>query len=298
MKAPFDPAGSAAFEALYAGNAVKNHKYCEGVCCPPCLRIPTIKGMKRVHALLLLLFVAAVVFGQADPADPAETNATYPAADGTRLNGYLATPSGEGPFPAVIMIHEWWGLNVDTARLADALAREGFVVLAPDALRGSLARTPQEAMAQLRSIPQEQIASDLDAALDYLRDHSAVDSDRIATMGFCFGGTQAMYMGTRAEGLAAVVTLYGGGPIQSAEELGNLGRNEPLLGIFGAEDSSIPLSEVEGFESALDSAGVEHTITVYDGVGHAFVKSTTYDQGGAPQEAWNQLVSFFESELM
>lgn len=241
--------------------------------------------------------VPMVLFGQSDPADAARTTVTYSAADGTTLRGYLARPSGSGPFPGVLMIHEWWGLNVDMARLADALAREGFVVLAPDAFRGSLAKTPQEAMAQLRSTPQEQIASDLDAALDFLRNHSAVESDSVATMGFCFGGTQSMYLGTRAENLAAVVTLYGSGPIQDARQLGSMPQNEPVLGIFGEEDGNIPVSEVRGFEDALREANVEHTITVYPGVGHAFVKSTTYDQGGAPEEAWNQLVSFLNREL-
>ncbi|MFW6338647.1 MAG: dienelactone hydrolase family protein, partial [Alkalispirochaetaceae bacterium] len=238
-----------------------------------------------------------VLFAQEDPADAARTNVTYPAADGATLRGYLARPSGSGPFPGVLMIHEWWGLNVDTTRLADALAEEGFVVLAPDAFRGSLAKTPQEAMAQLRSTPREQIASDLDSALEFLRSHSAVEEEIVATMGFCFGGTQSMHLGTRAEGLAAVVTLYGSGPIQEASRLGNLPENAPLLGIFGEEDDSIPLSEVRGFEEALQEADVEHTVTIYPGVGHAFVKSTTYDRGGAPEEAWNQLVSFLNSEL-
>ncbi|MFP4427586.1 MAG: dienelactone hydrolase family protein, partial [Spirochaetaceae bacterium] len=63
-----------------------------------------------------------------DPADAARTNVTYPAADGTTLRGYLARPSGSGPFPGVLMIHEWWGLNVDTTRLADALA-EGLAAV-------------------------------------------------------------------------------------------------------------------------------------------------------------------------
>ena len=253
--------------------------------------------MKRFISLMVLVLVAAILFAQRDPSDAARTNVSYPAEDGTTLRGYLATPSGSGPFPAVLMIHEWWGLNVDTARLADALSQHGFVVLAPDAFRGSLAKTPQEAMAQLRATPQEQIASDLDSALDYLRNHSAVQSGSVATMGFCFGGTQSMYLGTRAEGLAAVVTFYGSGPIQDASRLGNLPQNEPLLGVFGEEDGNIPVREVRGFEDALESAGVEHTITVYPGVGHAFVKSTTYDEGGAPEEAWNQLVSFLQEEL-
>ncbi|MFW6249956.1 MAG: dienelactone hydrolase family protein [Alkalispirochaetaceae bacterium] len=253
--------------------------------------------MKRLLLFVLVLLAPAVLFAQEDPADAARTNVTYPAADGTTLRGYLARPSGSGPFPGVLMIHEWWGLNVDTTRLADALAEEGFVVLAPDAFRGSLAKTPQEAMAQLRSTPREQIASDLDSALEFLRSHSAVEEEIVATMGFCFGGTQSMHLGTRAEGLAAVVTLYGSGPIQEASRLGNLPENAPLLGIFGEEDDSIPLSEVRGFEEALQEADVEHTVTIYPGVGHAFVKSTTYDRGGAPEEAWNQLVSFLNSEL-
>lgn len=258
--------------------------------------------MKRTQQIWLTTLVLVTigigpVFGQAAPGDPAEPNVNYPAPDGTELHGYLATPSGEGPFPAVLMIHEWWGLNVDTTRLAQALAAEGYVVLAPDAFRGSVARDAQGAMAQLNSTPQQQIAADLDSALDYLQAHDAVAPDRIAVMGFCFGGTQAMYMGTRVEGLAAVITLYGSGPIQTASALGNMTENGPVLGIFGAEDRSISLDEVEGFESALAAADIQNTITVYDGVGHAFVKSTTYDQGGAAEDAWQQLVGFLNREL-
>jgi carboxymethylenebutenolidase len=152
-------------------------------------------------------------------------------------------------------------------------------------------------MAQLNNTPQQQIAGDLDSALEYLRSHHAVEPDRVAVMGFCFGGTQAMYMGTRANDLAAVITFYGSGPIQSTDALGNMSENAPVLGIFGAKDRSISLEEVEGFETALSDAAIEHTITVYDGVGHAFVKSHTFDQGGAAQRAWQQLVEFLDEEL-
>ncbi|MFW5827016.1 MAG: dienelactone hydrolase family protein [Alkalispirochaeta sp.] len=258
--------------------------------------------MRDLIRIVMITFMVGVVgsgpvFAQADPAEPAEPNVAYPAADGAELHGYLATPSGDGPSPAVLMIHEWWGLNVDTTRLAEALSAEGYVVLAPDAFRGSVARDAQGAMAQLNSTPQQQIAGDLDAALDFLSTHEAVDSDRIAVMGFCFGGTQAMYMGTRASDLSAVITLYGSGPIQTSDALGNLVENGPVLGIFGAEDRSISLEEVNGFEAVLNEADVPNTITVYEGVGHAFVKSDTYDQGGAAEEAWQQLVGFLNREL-
>jgi carboxymethylenebutenolidase len=248
-------------------------------------------------ATLIVLFTTPVLHAQEEHMMPASPNVTFTSGDGTDVGGYLATPSGSGPHPAVLMIHEWWGLNVDVTRLADALAAEGYVVLAPDAFRGSLAQTAQEAMAQLRSTPQEQIAMDLDAAVDFLKTHQAVDADRVATMGFCFGGTQSMYLGTRTPGLAAVVTLYGSGPIQEPDALGMIPDNAPVLGIFGEEDGSIPLSEVDGFERALNARDVDNTISVYSGVGHAFVKSTTYDQGGAPEAAWNELVAFFDDTL-
>lgn len=260
--------------------------------------------MKNVYAFFVVAIVLLAITGTVsaqnggvDPAGPGETNVTYRASDGTMLQGYLAQPAGEGPHPAVLMIHEWWGLNVDTTILADALAAEGYVVLAPDAFRGSLARTSQEAMAQLRSTPSEQIAADLDAALDYLMSHPAVDADRVASMGFCFGGTQSMYLGTRAEGLSAVITFYGSGPIQEPAQLGRIPDNAPVLGIFGEDDRSIPVAEVRGFQRALNHAGVRNEIEIYPSVGHAFVKSNTYNRGGAPQQAWERLVAFLDAEL-
>lgn len=249
----------------------------------------------------LLFLSTTAVFGQRDSGDPrapASTNVSYEAPDGTTLRGYLATPdSGSGPFPAVLMIHEWWGLNQDIAALADALAEEGFVVLAPDAFRGSVAQTPQAARTQVTETPREQIFGDLDAALDYLKSRRDVDADRVGSVGFCFGGTHSMYLGTRRSDLAAVSTFYGGGPITDPDELGHLGRNGPVLGVFGAQDGSIPISEVEEFEAALESRNAEVTVTIYPGVGHAFVGSENYDQGGTAGAAWGQMVAFFEENL-
>ncbi|NBF39303.1 MAG: prolyl oligopeptidase family serine peptidase [Spirochaetes bacterium] len=247
--------------------------------------------------VLLVVLAAAPAFAQDGMMAAAERNVSFEGPDGTTLQGYLATPSGSGPFPGVIMVHEWWGLNRDIARLADALASEGYVVLAPDAFRGSVAQDAQGAMQQVRTTPREQIAGDMDAALDFLRSHELVDADRVASMGFCFGGTQSMYMGTRNPELAAVVTFYGSGPITDPDQLGAMDEAGPVLGIFGAEDGNIPVSEVRGFERAMNRRGIENTVTVYDGVGHAFVGSENYDQGGTPTEAWNQLLGFLEENL-
>jgi carboxymethylenebutenolidase len=245
---------------------------------------------------LMMLSTTSVLFAQ-DALDPAKRNVTYPGANGVTLSGYLASPRGSGPLPAVLMIHEWWGLNYDTTVLADALAKEGFVVLAADAFRGDVAQTAAAARKQVTETPREQIAADLDAALDYLRSLPQVDADRVASLGFCFGGTQSMYMGTRDPELAGVVIFYGSGPIQEASQLGSMKQAGPVLGIYGKEDGGIPVEQVRNFEQAMEARGVENTITEYPGVGHAFVKSNTYRNGGAAEQAWNQMVTFLRTTL-
>lgn len=248
-------------------------------------------------AVVAAASMASSAFAETDPQAPARPNVSYRAADGTELHGYLAEPSGTGKAPAVLMIHEWWGLNVDITILADAMARQGFVVLAPDAFRGSVAQSPQEATKQVSTTPAQQIASDLDAALDFLKTQPRVDPARIAVQGFCFGGTQAMYMGTRRPDLSAVAILYGPGPITDPAKLGSMKQAGPVLGIYGAQDRNIPADQIEGFRKALEQQGIKETIEIYPGVGHAFVKSGTYQNGEQAQKAWNELVSFLKANL-
>ncbi len=232
-----------------------------------------------------------------DPSAPGERNVVYRTADGVEIEAYLALPEGSGPHPAVVLIHEWWGLNHDTVLLADALAREGFVVLAADAFRGSVADTQAAARAQVMGTPRVQIASDLDAAFAFLAAHEAVDASRIASWGFCFGGTQSMFMGTRNPDLAAIVIFYGSGPIQEVDNLGVMAQNGPVLGIYGENDPVITVDEVRTFEGALNAAGVDNTIEIYAEVGHAFVKSDTYNAGGTPERAWRQAVDFLKAVI-
>ncbi len=253
--------------------------------------------IKSIFIILVFLASAAAAVSADEMMDRAKTNVTFQSGDGTAIKGYLTTPSGSGPFPGVVMVPEWWGLNKNITALADALRKEGYAVLAVDPFRGSLAKTPEKAMTQVQSNSREQIAADMDAALDYLRNHSKVDGDRVASLGFCFGGTQSMYMGTRNPELAAVVIFYGSGPITDAGQLGSMRQAGPVLGIYGADDGNIPVSQVRSFESALDSKNVENTITVYPGVGHAFVKSNNYNGGGTAEEAWNQMVDFLDDAI-
>lgn len=255
---------------------------------------------KRFVAVFIIIAIGltgASYLAAQNMMEPAITNVAFKGPGGVTLKGYLAKPAGNGPFPGVVMIHEWWGLNKDTAALADALAKRGFVVLAADAFRGSVAQNAGDARTQVSNTPREQIAADLDAAFAYLKTQPYVKPNRIASAGFCFGGTQSMYMGTRNSDLAAVVIFYGSGPITDAANLGTMKEAGPVLGIYGENDGGIPVDQVRAFEKALNDKNVRNSITVYPGVGHAFVKSDTYMNGGPAQKAWEQMVDFLKKEI-
>jgi len=251
----------------------------------------------RIVALCAAALLAVTVPAIAQAKKPAQTNARFASADGTMLSAYIAKPSKPGKHPGIIMVHEWWGLSADIAAMADRLAAEGFVVLAVDAYRGKLAQTAQEAGALRNGTPPAQLAADIDAAYLWLSRQPEVDGTRMGATGFCFGGAQAMLLGTRQAGLSAVATLYGSGLIQKEEDLGALGRTGAVLGIFGDKDGSIPPAQRQGFKDALSARSARYAETVYAGVGHAFVTDEAIARPGAARQAWKQVVAFFKDEL-
>jgi carboxymethylenebutenolidase len=225
------------------------------------------------------------------------TNVTYPGPDEIALNAYLTKPDGNGPFPAVLMIHEFYGLREGIVRKADLLAEQGYVVLAVDAYRGKTTTIIPRAILLASTTPQDQIAADIDAGFRYLTGLAEVDAQRTGTVGFCFGGTQALQLGRRNGTLAANVIFYGSGLVTDPQEMGELGQAGPVLGIFGEEDTSIPREEVYQFKFALEERGIENTVAIYPGVGHAFVQIETITQPGAAQQAWEQMQEFLADNL-
>ncbi len=225
-------------------------------------------------------------------------NATVAGPDGP-LHAYVAVPwEGEGPFPLVVMIHEFWGLDEATIGKAELLAEDGYVVVAPDLMRGRTTRWLPSAIWQTIRTPDERVRADLDAVLavaDTLAPELAVDPERLAVMGFCFGGRHALRYALERPQVRATGVFYGNVP-GDADVLARLGG--PVLGVFGADDGSIPLTEVADFERALAAAGVDHQVRVFDGVGHAFVTTADAIASDPVQgEAWGLLRAFLRRTI-
>ncbi len=265
-----------------------------------------MKWLKRILVTLLgllllivTLFAGIILFDVAFGPETAEfTNTTYSGSDDQTLIGYLAQPEGAGPHPAVLLIHEWWGLNEGMTVLADALAAEGYVVLAPDAYRGRVTAQFPRALWLRLTTPEEQVFADIDAALAHLMSLDNVDPTRLASMGFCFGGGHSLQLGMRQSENLALTILYYGAVVTDPELLRPLTDGQPVLGIFGEEDQSIAVADVIEFEAALNSLAIPNEITIYEGVGHAFLSEENYDQPGAAMNAWQQTLRFLDENLM
>jgi carboxymethylenebutenolidase len=213
------------------------------------------------------------------------------------VNGYLARPSKEGVYPAVVMIHEWWGLNDNVRDMARLLANEGYVVLAADIYEGEVAETSDQAkvLAGAARKNTEKSVANMKNAVEYLQTLEDVDPERVGSMGWCFGGQQSLNLALNSDDLGATVIYYGN-LIDDKEQLQSI--NWPVLGIFGAEDTGIPVDSVRAFEASLNELNIKNEIHVYDDVGHAFANPS--GSRYAPEEtldAWNKTVEFLRENL-
>ncbi len=264
-----------------------------------------MKWLVRIGAILLALVVvvvvtfAAIVFWDAAFGNKAQdyANVSWTGADGSTLYGYLAKPETPGPHPGVLMIHEFYGLNPAIVEQANNLAQEGYVVLAADTYRNQTTSQIPRAILLRITVPEERVMQDLQSAYDYLASQLDVQAERIAVLGFCYGGEMALQHALRNANLAAVVVLYGS-PVTDVQGLGVLAETKlPVLGIFAEQDQQIPPAEAEAFRQTLNAAGIPNDVVVYPGVGHAFVQPETVAAGGAAREAWDRMVGFLNENL-
>ncbi len=247
-----------------------------------------------------------------EPMIPVETSVVgYATNDaGETVTGYMAAPEnpdsvivarGMDPetadLPGLVVIHEWWGLNDNIETAARRLAGEGYRVLAVDLYDGSTANSPDGARALMQQAMQntDRLAANLSAANDYLK--SQANAPRTAVMGWCFGGAMTLTAAmAQPNGYSGAIVYYGRVEDITQEDIGEI--SFPMLGFFGAEDGSIPVSSVRSFESMMDEAGKDIDIHIYDDAGHAFANpSGTNYNADAAEDAWDKTTAFLQEQL-
>jgi carboxymethylenebutenolidase len=220
---------------------------------------------------------------------------SYKSGDET-VKGILYTPSGNGPFPGIIVIHEWWGLNDWVKEQASKLADQGYAALAVDLYRGKVATTPEEAHEIMRGVPPDRAARDLHAGFEFLQSQPNVRKDKIASIGWCMGGGYSLDVALAEPTLTATVINYG----HLATDPAAIGKiHASILGNFGGQDKGIPPADVNKFEAELKKQGKSADIKIYPEAGHAFENpnnKTGYRAEDAA-DAWQRTLSFLNENL-
>ena len=216
----------------------------------------------------------------------------------TLTTGYLAVPAGEGPFPSLVIIHEWNGLVDRVRQVADDLAAEGYVTLAVDLYEGRTGSNPQENMALVGEVRsnQEKMLANMNAAVAYLRQRDDV-TGRVGAMGWCFGGGIALSFGLDGTSHEATGIFYG----QLVDDPAVLERmDHEVYGTFAREDSGPSPEQVEAFEAALEAAGIENDLHIYDAVDHGFWLRVDGDpevRTAPALDAWERLKAYLDRTL-
>jgi len=226
-----------------------------------------------------------------------------------QASGYLVYPAltkenkdsnnKNDTLPAVIMIHENKGLNDNIKKMANLLARNGYVVLAVDLFKGEVTtdRNRSSELSQYVRDNQDIATANLKSAVKYLSSLPNVNPEKIVSLGWCFGGGQSLQLALNSQDhpLAATIIYYGRLLTDNAS-LANI--KWPVLGIFGDQDKSISVDSVKAFEMALNSNGIPNEIYIYKGVGHAFANPS--GENYAPketQDAWQKTLAFLEKHV-
>ncbi len=226
--------------------------------------------MRKIIFLVTALLILNPAFSRAEDKAPA--------------TGYLALPqtvAGKETKPALILIHEWWGLNRQIRGLAESFAQKGYVAYAVDLYEGKSATDPMEAHELMRGLPEDRAYQTLKDAVAYLKSRPDVDPKKIGVIGWCMGGGYALELGLQDPTIAAVVMYYGK-LVTDEKRLAIL--KAPLLGFFGADDRGISKDSVEKFKATLERLGATPEITIYPGAGHAFANPEN-KEGYRPEAA-------------
>jgi carboxymethylenebutenolidase len=220
---------------------------------------------------------------------------TFPSGSET-IAGYLAAPDSPGKYPALVVIHEDWGLTDWVKGQTRKLAEQGYVALALDLYGGQVAYDPALAYELMAGTPPDRALRDMEAAIHFLAARTDVNKEKMGSIGWSMGGKLSLLLAVNDPFLAACVLNYGSMPTDPAD-IQKI--HAPVLGIFGADDRYISASDVEDFESAMKSAHKSIDVKIYPSAGHGFENSDNklgYRESAA-EDAWQRTVSFLDQHL-
>lgn len=254
------------------------------------LSIPYRQMILRLSASIVLLLQITAV-----SAVEITTETVQYSSDGA--SGFLAKPVAGEHHPAVILIHEWWGLNENIRDNARRFAEQGYVALAVDMYGGRVAQNRDEAKAYAGAVREDKdkAFANLNAALDYLRGQKGtVDASRLASVGWCFGGGWSYQVAKNNLGVKSSVIYYGF--FNPKDDLSIM--RATLMGHFGENDRSIKVDNVREFQASLKTQGGNHEVYIYPNAGHAFANddSDNYDKAAADL-AWQRTLGFLQETL-
>jgi dienelactone hydrolase len=265
--------------------------------------------MNRRLALLFAVALPAVALPAVANRAAAEvrTREVEYRQGGTALKGYVAwDDAAKGRRPGVLVVHEWWGHNRHARNQAERLAKSGYVGFALDMYgEGRVAAHPEEAQAFVAEATKDPavLAARFDAALAELKQDPHVDPDRIAAIGYCFGGAVALGMARSGADLDAVATFHAALATGQPVEKGKVRAR--ILVMTGADDPLVPAEQVAAFESEMKAASASCEVIRYPGVKHSFtnpeagthgMEALVYD-AGADRKSWAAMLKMFRKAL-
>lgn len=221
----------------------------------------------------------------------------YAEVDDELVYGHFVFPADMiDPLPAVIVIHEWWGLNDNVRRMANRLAGEGYIVLAVDLFGSETAATSEEARQLMLKVVENPGPAEENIRQAYGFVNSTAGAPRIGSLGWCFGGGWSLNTAMLFPDELDATVIYYGQVTDDEDKLRPV--SSPILGLFGAEDKGITVDSVRRFESALERLRKNHEIHIYPGANHAFANPTgnAYDADAA-EDAWSKTLDFLKTHL-
>jgi dienelactone hydrolase len=273
--------------------------------------------MKRVFRLQIILLITLAACTSNEDKSSAEKSAEIKIheevvnykVDSLTMNSYVAYDENKkGPRPAVLVVHEWWGLNDYIKSRAKQLAELGYIAMAVDMYgNGRMGNDVQSASALAMPFYTNPAMAKkhFDAALENFKKNENVDATKVAAMGYCFGGSVVLGMAKMGEDLKGVVSFHGGLAGMTPDK--NLLKAEMLV-CHGGNDSFVPDAEVNQFKKQMDSVGAKYTFIVYPGAQHAFTNPQADEwgkkfnipvsyNGAADTASWKEMKNFFERVL-